>query len=330
MTEFPTINHVALTVSDLERSVPWYQQLFDADPVLDEDTGPFRHVVWSIGSTLVGLHQFPDGRSETFDERRVGLDHLSFACTDRTELERWESRLTPCTSPTAGSSTPATAPACPSAIPTTSPWSSLLLRRNDSLLLRRNDSLLLRRNDNVCHGEAVAAFARRPRRGDPAGSGWTSHRVERNVQGMELQALNNGDDWGRAAGDGVGEAAIAWKQTQGQLRGCLAQAQHAGLRERHQLLEHAARATTRCRMASWPRLLRHAPALGQVLRPGGEGVVGRRVQVADDEPETRRRPSPAGPRKSRRRPARGPPCGRRRPLRRRARRRGRRPCRSPR
>ena len=93
MTEFPTINHVALTVSDLERSVPWYQQLFDAEPVLDEDTGPFRHVVWSVGSTLVGLHQFPDGRSETFDERRVGLDHLSFACADRTELERWEARL---------------------------------------------------------------------------------------------------------------------------------------------------------------------------------------------------------------------------------------------
>ena len=93
MTEFPTINHVALTVSDLERSVPWYQQLFDAEPVLDEDTGPFRHVVWSVGSTLVGLHQFPDGRSETFDERRVGLDHLAFACADRTELERWEARL---------------------------------------------------------------------------------------------------------------------------------------------------------------------------------------------------------------------------------------------
>ena len=93
MKDFPTISHVALTVSDLERSVPWYQQLFDAEPVLDEDTGPFRHVVWSVGSTLVGLHQFPDGRSESFDERRVGLDHLAFACTDRTELERWEARL---------------------------------------------------------------------------------------------------------------------------------------------------------------------------------------------------------------------------------------------
>lgn len=93
MPEFPTITHVALTVSDLARSVPWYEQLFDTAPVLDEDTGPFRHVVWAIGSTLVGLHQFPDGRSEGFDERRVGLDHLAFACADRGELEDWEARL---------------------------------------------------------------------------------------------------------------------------------------------------------------------------------------------------------------------------------------------
>ena len=55
MPEFPTITHVALTVSDLSRSVPWYEQLFGAKPVLDEDTGPFRHVVWLLGSTLVAL-----------------------------------------------------------------------------------------------------------------------------------------------------------------------------------------------------------------------------------------------------------------------------------
>jgi glyoxylase I family protein len=93
MPQFPTITHVALTVSDLGRSVPWYERLFDAEPVLDEDTGPFRHVVWMVGSTLVGLHEFPDGRPEAFDERRVGLDHLSFACNDRSELEQWEARL---------------------------------------------------------------------------------------------------------------------------------------------------------------------------------------------------------------------------------------------
>jgi glyoxylase I family protein len=91
--EFPTITHVALTVSDLSRSVAWYEKLFGSKPVLDEDTGPFRHVVWSLGSTLVGLHQFPDGRPETFDERRTGLDHLAFACSNRKELQEWESRL---------------------------------------------------------------------------------------------------------------------------------------------------------------------------------------------------------------------------------------------
>lgn len=93
MPTFPGVTHVALTVSDLTRSVPWYERLFDAAPVLDEDTGPFRHVVWAVGSTLVGLHEFPDPQEGAFDERRVGLDHLAFACGDRAELEAWERRL---------------------------------------------------------------------------------------------------------------------------------------------------------------------------------------------------------------------------------------------
>ena len=59
MPDFPSITHVALTVNDLSVSVPWYRGLFDADPVMDEDTGPFRHVVWSVGQTLVGLHPEP-------------------------------------------------------------------------------------------------------------------------------------------------------------------------------------------------------------------------------------------------------------------------------
>ena len=48
MTAFPAITHVALTVRDLGRSRPWYQRLFGSDPVIDEDTGPFRHVVWTL------------------------------------------------------------------------------------------------------------------------------------------------------------------------------------------------------------------------------------------------------------------------------------------
>jgi glyoxylase I family protein len=64
---------VALTVRDLEASVPWYTELFEAEPVLDEDTGPFRHVVWMVSGKLVGPHQFPDADVTTpFSERRVG------------------------------------------------------------------------------------------------------------------------------------------------------------------------------------------------------------------------------------------------------------------
>jgi glyoxylase I family protein len=95
MPEFPTITHVALTVSDLEQSVPWYKRLFDAEPLIDEDTGPFRHAVWLVcGQTLVGLHQFHDAAdTEAFNERRLGLDHLAFACADRAELTAWQTRL---------------------------------------------------------------------------------------------------------------------------------------------------------------------------------------------------------------------------------------------
>jgi glyoxylase I family protein len=94
--EFPSISHVAVTVRDLSVSVPWYEALFDAKPVLDEDTDPdFHHTVYLLGNgQLFGLHQHgtpaPEG---DFSEYRVGLDHVSFSCANRAELERWARRL---------------------------------------------------------------------------------------------------------------------------------------------------------------------------------------------------------------------------------------------
>ena len=95
MGTFPGMTHVAVTVADLSVSVPWYTQLFGADAVLDEDTGPFRHVVYALeGGMLFGLHSFPDGDwSGEFDPRRPGLDHVAFACADRGELRGWQDRL---------------------------------------------------------------------------------------------------------------------------------------------------------------------------------------------------------------------------------------------
>jgi glyoxylase I family protein len=95
MPEPPTIAHVTLTVSDLDRSVQWYERLFDVKLFLDESPGPFRRAVWLVGGhTLVGLHQFPDpSDTRPFDERRIGLDHLAFACRSRGDLEAWVVRL---------------------------------------------------------------------------------------------------------------------------------------------------------------------------------------------------------------------------------------------
>jgi glyoxylase I family protein len=93
-TPFPAITHVALTVRDLEASAAWYTKVLGVTPVLDEDTGPFRHIVFALGGTLLGLHGFPDlGSQDSFDERRAGLDHVAFGCADRAELEAWAARL---------------------------------------------------------------------------------------------------------------------------------------------------------------------------------------------------------------------------------------------
>ena len=65
MSTFPPLTHVALTVRDLTVSVPWYEVLFDAEPVLDEDTdAAFHHTVY-----------------------------VAFGCADRDELEKWSRRL---------------------------------------------------------------------------------------------------------------------------------------------------------------------------------------------------------------------------------------------
>ncbi len=90
--KFPALNHVALTVRDLDVSGPWYRDLIGADPALDEHTDEgFRHLVWAFDDgTLFGIHQHDRAlEGEQFTEFRTGLDHVGFGCADRGELEKW-------------------------------------------------------------------------------------------------------------------------------------------------------------------------------------------------------------------------------------------------
>jgi glyoxylase I family protein len=94
---FPGLQHVAITVSDLQRSTEWYSRLFGADPVLDEDEegGEFHHTVYALdGGMLFGLHTHQGRESgDRADESRTGLDHISFGLSGTSELEQWRDRL---------------------------------------------------------------------------------------------------------------------------------------------------------------------------------------------------------------------------------------------
>ena len=91
MVTFAGINHVALTVRDLDVSQQFYCGLLDFTMVLD--TGQGRVCIHRpTGFTLALLR--PDGASDDrFTPLRTGLDHLGLAAENRAELVQWEQRL---------------------------------------------------------------------------------------------------------------------------------------------------------------------------------------------------------------------------------------------
>jgi hypothetical protein len=50
MPRFPGVVREALTARDLAWSGPRHERLVDADPMSDDGSGPFRHVVQALAS----------------------------------------------------------------------------------------------------------------------------------------------------------------------------------------------------------------------------------------------------------------------------------------
>jgi catechol 2,3-dioxygenase-like lactoylglutathione lyase family enzyme len=101
MATITGISHIDLSVTDLDRSEAWYAELFGMKRVLDgrNDAHKFnaRYLLHPDTMLIVGLvHHDANGddvNGSTFDEHRVGLDHLSFNVPSRTELDSWQERL---------------------------------------------------------------------------------------------------------------------------------------------------------------------------------------------------------------------------------------------
>ena len=98
MPDVSGIHHVSVTVTDIERSVPWYSDLLGLTKLMEEtypDGAGYAVVLgkpdWSM---CVGLHTHSTNERERFEESRTGLDHIGFMVSGRAELDVWESRLT--------------------------------------------------------------------------------------------------------------------------------------------------------------------------------------------------------------------------------------------
>lgn len=91
MVTFAGVDHLALTVTDLDVSQRFYTELFGFVVVMDAGYGRIcMHP--STGFTLA-LLKHPDATGDPFTELHTGLDHLGLAAASREELEQWQRRF---------------------------------------------------------------------------------------------------------------------------------------------------------------------------------------------------------------------------------------------
>jgi glyoxylase I family protein len=91
MVTFAGVDHVSLSVTDLEASERFYTTLFGFVVVLDVGYG--RICMHPSTGFILALIEHPDAHGGAFTELHTGMDHLGFAAASREELEEWERRF---------------------------------------------------------------------------------------------------------------------------------------------------------------------------------------------------------------------------------------------
>ncbi len=89
------LHHIALTVTDLDASIAWYERVFGIAYQMD---GPHEGGVGKLLADpewrmIIVLHRHDANQRERFAETRTGLDHVGFGVPSRADLEAWQAHL---------------------------------------------------------------------------------------------------------------------------------------------------------------------------------------------------------------------------------------------
>jgi catechol 2,3-dioxygenase-like lactoylglutathione lyase family enzyme len=89
------LHHVALTVTDVNASVGWYERVFGIRFQMDapHEGGTGKVLADESHELMIVLHRHDGNEGDHFREVATGLDHVGFFVPHRVDLERWQDHL---------------------------------------------------------------------------------------------------------------------------------------------------------------------------------------------------------------------------------------------
>jgi glyoxylase I family protein len=91
----PHLHHLALTVTDLDASVRWYEAVFGVHFLMDvpHEGGVGKVLADDAHELMIVLHRHDANDRSLFGETATGLDHAGFFVPTRADLSAWQEHL---------------------------------------------------------------------------------------------------------------------------------------------------------------------------------------------------------------------------------------------
>ena len=89
------LHHLALTVTDVDASVQWYEDVFGVSFQMDvpHHGGVGKLLADEARELMIVLHRHDTNDGRLFGETTTGLDHAGFIVPSRGDLEAWQGHL---------------------------------------------------------------------------------------------------------------------------------------------------------------------------------------------------------------------------------------------